>query len=216
MKVAVLCDDRWHPANTVQTGLKALELTGIEYEFMQNDSAWSAERMSEYPVTILAKSNCRSANDPSPWLTQEVQLSFADYVEGGGGLFVVHSGTVGYKDAPMFRRLVGGVFTHHPPACEVILQLEPEARVAANAPLGPTAVIEDEHYFVELDDSLAEVFMTSESLHGRQPAGWIRRQGKGRVCVATPGHFPSVWQNPFYQMILQYGIGWCAGHEHRG
>ncbi|WP_028552087.1 ThuA domain-containing protein [Paenibacillus sp. UNC451MF] len=210
MRIGVVCDDRWHPAETVRQGLKALELSGMTFNYMTEDTAWSADRMNEYPVTILTKSNCRSASDPSPWLTEDVQQSFVNYVEWGGGLFVIHSGTVGYANDPLFRQLVGGVFTHHPPSGEVTLQLEPSSSFHLNAE-SRTMTLIDEHYFIELDDKQAEVFMTSESIHGRQPAGWTRRQGNGRICVATPGHYVDVWQSPFYRSILQQGISWCAG-----
>ena len=47
-------------------------------------------------------------------MTDEVQQAFVNYVEAGGGLLAVHSGTAEYQETPTLRRLLGGVFTHHP------------------------------------------------------------------------------------------------------
>lgn len=210
MRVSVLCDDRWHPADIVMQGLKALERDNVDYDFILDAGAWSEEQMTYYPVTILAKSNCRSAVDSSTWLTKEVQRAFLYYVEQGGSLLVVHSGTVGYRNEPVFRGLVGGVFIHHPPSCEVVLQWGGISPVRLNSSPGPVTLF-DEHYFVELDDPQANVFMTSESVHGKQPAGWTRLHGKGKVCVITPGHYEEVWANPFYRDILVDALNWCAG-----
>jgi type 1 glutamine amidotransferase len=43
------------------------------------------------------------------------------------------------------------------------------------------------------------------------PAALVRTQGKGRVCVLTPGHHPAVWQNPRFQRLLENALRWCAG-----
>ena len=70
--------------------------------------------------------------------------------------------------------------------------------------------IQDEHYQMALDAHDAEVFVTSSSEHGSQPAGWTRMEGEGHVCVLTPGHNLSVWLNVDYQQLLKNGIQWCG------
>lgn len=69
----------------------------------------------------------------------------------------------------------------------------------------------DEHYFLHFDDPAAEVFLHSRSEHGVQPAGWMRRIGRGRVCVVTPGHNRAVWLQPGFQRLLKNALAWTCG-----
>ena len=121
MKVLVLCDDRWHPAATVRNGLAPLEQRGFTFDFMEDATDWSAQKMSQYPVVILSKSNDVSSSNYDNWMTPEIEVAFQDYVRGGNGLLVIHSGSAGYKETPILRKLVGGVFAHHPAQCDVTI-----------------------------------------------------------------------------------------------
>jgi type 1 glutamine amidotransferase len=69
----------------------------------------------------------------------------------------------------------------------------------------------DEHYFMTLDDAGADVFLTTESEHGRQPGGWTRTVDAGRVCVLCPGHNLEVWLHPSYQSLIYNALRWCGG-----
>ena len=86
----------------------------------------------------------------------------------------------------------------------------------------------DEHYRIKILSGDADVIMASYSpsqgemsKNAEDPyknttawidaCGYVRTQGKGRVCVLTPGHTPEVWQNPVFKVIIQNALGWCAG-----
>ncbi|WP_138755620.1 ThuA domain-containing protein [Paenibacillus sinopodophylli] len=212
MKIGVICGDYWHPRKLIMDGLELLREHGYQLDYLQLASEWSQEWMAQYDAIVLAKSNELSAEDRSPWLTQEIQEGFRSYVEGGKGLLVLHAGTVGYRNEPIFYELIGGVFTHHPEACPVTItstdeQLDVTAGVAS-------FTVHDEHYFMETLDERIKVFLQSESEHGTQPAGWIREQGNGRVCVLTPGHFLHVLQLPEYQNALKRAINWVGAGQH--
>jgi trehalose utilization protein len=88
----------------------------------------------------------------------------------------------------------------------------------------------DEHYRLEIIADDADVFMAShsppqgeESLYSDSPyhnspawvcaAGYSRVQGKGRVCVLTPGHLLPVWHNAEFQKCLANALHWCAGEK---
>lgn len=206
MKVLVLCDDRWHPARTPRAGLAPLAASGVEFDFIEDVSGWQPAQMDAYPVVLLTKSDNVSAADWSPWVTPEVEAAFAAFVRRGGGLLVVHSGTV-CRDAPALRALIGGAFDQHPKQCPVTVEPRPGHALSA----GAAAFTEvDEHYFMHLDAADADVFLTSASEHGMQPAGWTRQEGAGRVCVLTPGHNVPVWLHPDFQTLLRNALVWCA------
>lgn len=207
MRVLVLCDDYWHPAKTVREGLAPLVAQGFSFDFIENAADWSPERMAGYPVTILAKSDNVSAADQASWMTPEAQQAFVDYVSRGRGLLAIHSGTAGYEKMLALRELLGGVFTQHPPQCAVTVDPQPDHPLTANC--GPFTAI-DEHYFMALDDTGADIFLTTTSEHGIQPGGWRRTPGQGRVCVLTPGHNLEVWLEPSFQALVRNALTWCA------
>jgi type 1 glutamine amidotransferase len=119
----------------------------------------------------------------------------------------VHSGSAGYKETPVLRALMGGVFDHHPPQCEVTVEpVEGHPLTAGSAPF----TVKDEHYHMLLDDAGADLFLTTTSEHGTQPGGWTRTEGAGRVCMLTPGHNVEVWLEPSFQILLGNALRWCA------
>ena len=207
MRILVLTDDKWHPAQVPQQGLAGLGKFGFEFDWIENSNDWSAERMAAYPVVILSKSNNISSTDETPWMSETIQQAFLDYVKSGKGLLVLHSGTAGYQQALILRALMDGVFREHPDQCPVTV--EP----LADHPLteGSEAFTQmDEHYLMDFDDDQADVFFHTKSEHGTQPGGWRRHEGDGRVCVLTPGHNLAVWQHPSYQALLLNALRWCS------
>lgn len=206
MRALVLCDDRWHPAHTPRAGLEPLGAAGWSLDWIEQADEWSPERMAEYPVVIFTKSNNVSHTDWTPWATPAMQAAFVDYVRSGHGLVVIHSGVASYDEEPVLRALMGGAFRSHPAQCPVTV--EPHAGhplVAGSAAFTCT----DEHYMMDLDDTTADVFLTTRSEHGTQPGGWTRQEGAGRVCVLTPGHNLPVWLEPAYQTLIRNALHWC-------
>jgi type 1 glutamine amidotransferase len=214
MRVLVICDDYWHPAATVRGGLDALKENEFEFDWIEDAAEWSAERMAEYPLVLLTKSDNVSAADKGSWVSEDVQRAFVEYVRKGNGLLAVHSGTV-YAEHPTLRGLIGGAFTHHPKQCPVTMEPLPGHPLTAGSE--PFTLV-DEHYIMELDDAQADVFLTTTSEHDTQPGGWTRTEGKGRVCVLTPGHNVEIWQHPSFQTLTINALRWCSktlaqGHD---
>lgn len=207
MKTLVLCDDYWHPARVPRAGLEALTASEFTFDWIENTHDWSPERMMTYPVVILTKSNNISATDKTNWMTDTVQAAFAEYVRKGNGLLAIHSGTAEYEQAPVLRSLLGGVFDHHPEQCPVTVN--PLAGHPLSAGVAPFT-LKDEHYFMAMDDSQVEVFVTTTSEHGEQPGGWRRVEGSGRVAVLTPGHNLEVWLHPSFQVLILNSLRWCG------
>lgn len=205
-QVLVLCDDKWHPAQVVRGGIEKLGTDDFAFDVIENSRQWSAARMGQYPLVLLAKANQISAVENEPWMTPAIEEAFLEYVRAGGGLLVVHSGTI-VRDLPTLKRLIGGAFVQHPPKCDVTVTPQGEHPITVN--VEPFTVF-DEHYFMETDDLEAIHFLTTTSEHGAQSGGWLREEGDGRVCVLTPGHQPDVWQHPEFQTLLRNALLWCV------
>ena len=209
MRILVLCDDYWHPARVPREGLGRLAGHEFSFEWIEHAGDWSAERMMNHPVTVLTKSNNVSAADQNGWVTDEVQAAFLDYIRAGNGLLAIHSGTAEYEQMPVLRSLLGGVFHRHPEQCPV--SMIPRSGHPLTAGVSPFT-LQDEHYFMAMDDAQVDVFLTTSSEHGEQPGGWRRVEGKGRVAVLTPGHSLEVWLHPSYQTLLRNSLRWCGKH----
>lgn len=208
MNVLVLCDDQYHPAATPRTGLAPLAGDEFAFEFVEDGRDWPPRGIADVDVLLLTKANHISAEDTNPWIHDGVVQDLHDFVAGGKGLLVVHSGTVGYNDIPALYNLIGGGFVKHPPQCSVTV--EPDAGHPLATGLASFAV-HDEHYLMTPLVGDVEVFVTTQSEHGSQPGGWLRREGDGRVCVLTPGHNLPVWQHSTFQELLQRALRWCDG-----
>jgi uncharacterized protein len=207
MKILVVCDDRWHPALTPRAGLKNLEAQGFQFDWIENAAGWSTPGMESYPLVILTKSNNVSSSDEAKWMTPEVESALASYVGRGHGLLAVHSGLAGYANTPILRELLGGVFIQHPAQCPVRVEPRPDHILTRGL---AEFTLQDEHYFMAVDDPEMDVFLTTSSENGVQPGGWTRLEGRGRVCVLTPGHNIEIWQHPTFESLLVNALRWCA------
>jgi len=225
MRVLLICGDYWHPPQTAADGIAPLTQLGFQFDIITNANDFSPGKLKEYPVVILAKCDEVSQEDRQLWKTEAVQKAFVDYVEGGGGLVALHSGLVGGKNTETLDKLIGCRFLGHPNNCPVTVQ-----------PVKPHPVSEgvgmfcetDEHYRIEIIAPDADVLLASysppqgeESKYQEDPyfntpasvcaAGYVRTQGKGRVCALTPGHLPPVWLNPQFQRLLANALRWVSG-----
>jgi len=225
MRVLLLCDDYWHPGQIPIDGVAPLANKDLQFDTITNAKDFTVDMLSNYSVVLLAKCDEVSREDKTSWKTEAVQRAFISYVENGGGLLVVHSGTVSGSQTEALDMLIGCRFVFHPNACPVTVQ-----------PIKPHPVTEgvemfcetDEHYRLKIIANDADVLIASYSPpQGVEekykedpynntpayicPAGYVRAQGKGRVCVLTPGHLLPVWRNPQYQRTIANALKWCCG-----
>jgi len=225
MRVLLICDDYWHPKQVPIEGVAPLKEQGFQFEIISDAKDFKPETLSEYPVVLLVKSDQVSQEDKTSWKTEAVQKAFIAYVEAGGGLLAVHSGIVGCNENWGLEGLIGCKLTYHPHDCPVTVH-----------PLKPHPVTEgvevfcetDEHYRLEIlspdvnilaasyspPQGLAEKYEEDPYNNTRAwicPAAYVRTQGKGRVCVLTPGHLLPVWLNPQFQRTLANALHWAAG-----
>ena len=225
MKVLLICDDYYHPGQVAIDGIEPLKQKGYQFDIISNANDFSVEKLQQYPVILICKMDEVSQTDKQPWKTKEIQSAFIDFVEGGGGLLAVHSALVNGKDTNALDKLIGCNFLGHPNNCPVIVQsVKPHPVTDGVEQFCET----DEHYKIEITENDADVLLAShspaqgeESKYETEPyfnckaaiyaAGYVRTQGKGRVCVLTPGHTLEVWLNPQFQKLLDNALKWTAG-----
>lgn len=215
-KMLVLCDDLWHPAEVIEKGLVPLVGDRYQLDFVKTaKDILTPEMIGEYPLILCCKSNSVTSGNPAPWfedtVTEVMGGEFRRYVEQGGAFLAVHSGNVFLGEGQGVREyteLVGNRFLSHPLRCTVTLHKEKDHPILRGVP--DSFQIRDEHYQIELLAQDADVFLVSASESGgRQPAGYTREIGAGRLCVLTPGHTLSVWKNSSFQRIFLNAAAWC-------
>jgi len=223
MKVLLICDDYWHPGQVPIDGAAPLKRNGFQFDIITNANDFSPGMPQKYPVVLLCKCDEVSQADKQPWKTEAIQKAFVDYVEGGGGLLAVHSATVAGKNTEALDKLLGCRFITHPNDCPVTVQPVKQHPVTNGVGM---FCEKDEHYRLDVSPD-ADILLASYSpaqgeeskyqedpYHNTQasicPAGFVRTQGKGRVCVLTPGHHLAVWLNPQFQKLLDNALNWCA------
>jgi type 1 glutamine amidotransferase len=224
MKVLLICDDYWHPGQVAIDGAAPLLQQGFQFDTITDAKDFSPEKLEQYPVVLLVKCDETSQADKQPWKTEAVQKAFVNYVEGGGGLVAVHSAVVAGENTKALDKLLGCRFIGHPNAVPVTVQsIKPHPVTDGVGMFCET----DEHYRIGIIAQDADILLASysppqgeESRYSEDPyhncaaavcpAGFVRKQGEGRVCVLTPGHYLPVWQNPQFQKLLSNALNWCA------
>jgi type 1 glutamine amidotransferase len=197
-RALVFSGDQYHPADDVIAGLSD---SGFEFALAPDGPITSLDENID--LILIAKMNVNSPQDSTPWADEAASDLVESFVRSGKGLLVVHAGTVGYQGK--IRSMSGGTFIHHPHACEVTYAPS-EHPLTLNV---PEFAVHDEHYFVDFDGQ-ANVFLTSTSASGKQPAGWCKNHGAGRTCTLTPGHFSAVWQDPTFHQLLGNALRWVT------
>jgi hypothetical protein len=106
MRVLLLCDDYWHPGQVPIDGTAQLATQGFEWDIISNAKDFSPELLSLYRAVLLSKCDQVSQEDKTSWKTEAVQQAFVRFVENGGGLLVVHNGTVAGEATGILDRLM--------------------------------------------------------------------------------------------------------------
>lgn len=205
MNILLICNDFYHPGEIIVEGLSFLRAEGHTLDVQSDASFFQPDILKQYEVVIFAKSDEVSASKREKWETPEVQRALQEYVEHGGRLFAIHSGIVGHEETEQLRTLIGCRFSHHPEQCPVTVRPVKKHTITENI---SDFVEVDEHYFIELLTDDLDILMHSISRYGEVPACYTRTQGKGRICTFTPGHNPSVWQNPVVRQIMRNVLKW--------
>ena len=214
MKVLMIYDDIWHPADVIRMGMADMDLKKYQFDYVITaKDILTPEMIAEYPVIINAKGNSINAANTQPWfeptVTEVGPKDLRESVEAGGGFISLHASNTFMEDScKEFCDLVGNSFITHPLRCPVTVK-----------PVGEHPITEgvgefterDEHYILKISAEDKDVFLQSVSEPGKvQTAGYTRTMGKGRICVITPGHTLAVWKNENFRRILTNAIDWCA------
>ena len=217
MKVLLLCDDTWHPAEIIERGLAAMDREDLEFDVVKTaKDILTMDFVKRYDALVNCHGSCINGSNSQPWfepgVTEFGPEEFRSYVAEGGGLTVIHSGlTIGGPNDPQpaYTEVVGSYFITHPPRETAHVTITAENEITRGA---AGFSLRDEHYQLEITAKDIEPFLQTVSEHGGTTvSGYRRRFGKGRVAVLAPGHTLQVWENTGFQTLVKNAIRWTVG-----
>lgn len=156
--------------------------------------------------------------------TPERMAELRQYLEGGGGVVMVHSATWTRQGPdPEVAKLIGvGGFTkyrHGPidvtiskadhPICQGLPQV---IRLVDESYFPPTPPIDAERVQVL---AVSEEVSDDGHVATAQPMFWTYELGKGRVYGCVLGHYNWTFDNPYFRLLLLRGTAWAAKEDPR-
>jgi len=154
-----------------------------------------------------------------------LRRSLLDYVEGGGGLLVLHYAIAANRHWPEFTQLMGASFLGHPWNEEIGVTVEDRssALVAAFDERGFRLADEIYEYGDPYDRQALRVLLSLDTSRSNMKVPWIHRQdgdfalawvksyGNGRIFNTSFGHRTALFWNPqilrFYLDAVQFAVG---------
>ncbi|MEO6528515.1 MAG: ThuA domain-containing protein [Gemmatimonadaceae bacterium] len=201
------------------------------------NAIFTPENLAKYDLLFLSNSTLRVAqpedavrpegipNHPNPAarLTKAQEQAMLDFVRGGKGLVVTHSGVDAFYGSRGYREMIGGgLFQAHPWTQHVGVKVEDRTNAAVSH-LGDGFGLRDKIYVTDTNPRwnshvLLSLDMPSVGVDGHPdatrddyPLSWIRHYGRGRVFVTVLGHFGDVWRSPAYLQHVLQGMRIAAG-----
>ena len=89
MKVLLVCDDLWHPAEVIERGLKTMDQEDMEFDFVKTaKDILSPAFVARYDVLVNCSGGAINAANSNPWfeptVTEFGPEEIRDYVRNGG------------------------------------------------------------------------------------------------------------------------------------
>ena len=228
-------------------GAKAIEVMGrktgaFEAVLTEEDTLFEPQSLRQFDAVVLNTTNVEIflPEDFAKLPAQEqakarqrdemLKKSFAQFVQGGGGLAVIHAGVASFRDWPEFGNLVGARFDNHPwgAGSTVVLRVEEPSHPLMAAFKELSFLVTDEIYQVMdpysrenlrvlLTIDTARTRITPEhkkNIHREDmdfAMTWVKSYGQGRVFYCALGHQHELFWNPIvlqhYLDGLQFALG---------
>lgn len=216
------------------TGLRVLVLGGVETRFHAFEEvapvlAQAVEEAGHSPTVLRAPEALESARlrefDAIASITtrgvlspdqESALLGAVGECKNDRGRAVdflgVHGAACSFQANPRYIDMLGGRFIKHPPMCRFEVEVDvPDHVVTRGVSRFETY---DEFYVLELRGEV-QVLISGESPEAtpdrkgrRQPLGWVKRYGAGKVVYLAPGHGPEQLKNPGLRALVAGALSW--------
>jgi type 1 glutamine amidotransferase len=175
---------------------------------VSNEDAFRQDLRGRYDVVVLY--------DMSARLSDGGKGHLRSFVEGGGGVLVLHHAIVSYQDWPWYRECVGGRYVEAGPGgagSSYLHDQDVEVAIAARHPVTEGVVlprIRDETY-KGLDVAPGNtVLLTTDHPASDRPLAWVSAYSRARVVYIQLGHGAEAHRDPGYRRLVLNAIRWTA------
>lgn len=209
-KAIILLGDYWHPRNSIEPMIDLL-FPKDKWDITITESP-EIIKSNEVPDLLVSfKDVIENDQIPTPlWCDDEWTAILDDCIKNKGmGFMAVHCGIADIpEDHFITTNILKAYFIAHPPQCEI--SFEPVSGFDITEKATPfTFSTFDEHYQIKIIGN-TDILGYTVSQHGKQPALWRHKYGKGKVLGITPGHsYENLSQNE-YLKLLKNCTEWCA------
>ena len=155
-------------------------------------------------------------------VSNEQRERFAELIESGMPLIVMHHSIGGYDDWLPYWKMIGGKYLHKP--TEIDGKLYPVSSYKHDINMNVQVVdrehpitrgiekftIQDEGYKGLYIREGVHVLLKTDHPDATAELAWTTRYGKGTIFVIALGHDKKSYENPYLRQILRQGIQWCV------
>jgi len=200
---------------------------GFEVECTKDGRIFDG-RLEQYDAIAFYTSGnlTGSAKDGALAMTATGKQKLLDAIAGGKGFVGIHSATNTFHsrgrpdenqtDVDPYIGMLGGEFlAHGAPQEASLLATSDFLYKNIGVPSEGLSFTDEWYTFKNFAKDLHVIlvqetrFMKGDAYHRPDyPATWARIHGRGRVFYTSLGHCEEVWTDPFFQAIVQAGVGW--------
>lgn len=227
MNIAVTTQTEGFRHSNIPVAVKALKNLATENNWQlfhtEESQYFTNENLDTLDLIIFLQTTGNIFGD-------EQKQAIEQFVEKGGGLLTIHSGTVTENDWKWYIDNLGAVFVGHPPVQEGKLIIEDRNHPSTDFFPDSIWVIEDEWYFFDRNPredvhvlmSIGELSKNVDNKEwfdpvdqglGDHPLVWYRHVGHGRIFQTALGHPPELYSDSNFIKHLKGAILWTAGHH---
>jgi type 1 glutamine amidotransferase len=190
---------------------------------MTEDSTWfTTDSLKQFDVIVFLLTG-------GDILDEKWKETFREFINAGGGLVTIHTGTYTMQEWPWFDNLIGASFIGHPPVQQGKLIIEDNTHPSASFLDEKEMLWTEEwysydrsprstaHVVMSVDENSYDVddnrwFEGVQQRMGDHPVAWYHEREGGRVFQTTLGHNASAYQDEFMKKHIIGAILW-AGHS---
>lgn len=150
-------------------------------------------------------------------ISSAARKAIHDFVEGGGGIFGLHTACLCFDDWADWRDVLGGVWlwgqSSHPPLGPVSVSLTAESH-SLTAGLPNFDLIDEVYSGLSIAADVTPLLTAKAASHGDdEPVLWARHVGRGRVAFDGLGHDRASLTHRVHGRVIQRCAAWAGGRS---
>lgn len=226
MNIAVITKTQDFRHNNIPFAVKALNELAVEnnWQLLHTEDSYyfSQNNLDTLDLIIFLQTT-------GTIFGEEQKQAIEQFVEKGGGLLTIHTGTVTENQWDWYIENLGAVFIGHPPVQKGKLIIEDRSHPATSFFPDSVWVVEDEWYsfdrnprqevnvLISIDESSYDVdnnewFEGAKQRMGDHPLVWYKHVGQGRIFQTALGHPEELYTNTLFIKHIKGAILWTAGY----